>query len=967
MATSVFLGEGYVTLTVRDAAYQAAFKKAEKALDALATKWNAAFKAPSGAAAGVTALNQFKTAADQAKTSIDGLVRSVAAMNTAMRGGTARGIASVIRAVGAAQLASDRGDAAIIRAQGQANAPVIRAQSQQVIAGIHAAGRVASTAVRGTFGTVNTGMRTAASVLRTAVSPLNAAIGGLSRIGGSFLGQIGLLAGGYGAGQAGLTAIREAMQLETHMANLGRITQGTKAEVADLKSRLVGLASTMPGVKTADIFSIASMSAKQGVGGGGDDFSAEKLGLFTRDLAKMSVVLQDIPVEMAVERIGRLLTVFELGHEDALRFASAVNALDIASTASAQDILEITTRFAGLAHAFKMTAPQALGIATAVRQAGIPLETGGTAMQQIIARMASKRDVKSFSQFAGMKPKEFARMLDTDVTGALVKVLVGMKRLQDAQGPGALSRRLDKLHLDGARVRGAFLQLLPAIDEMDRYTRQAANEWETLDSIQRGYAEMSKTTAAQVQLFKNNFLLAAAAIGERFLPIVRAAADALGQVASDIRELFQGGAGDAVEGWSDRVGQAIGKVSVFVAEFPTFVKIAQTYLEQFAERGTVVFHRLVEAGRAWMEKMKAVAPEWVQLIGELGGLASVAIVNLAVGLVRLVVSVAPSIGSNLGKGIWRGLKDALADGASTVPVALQAILGPAFKHGMENLKKWAGHGDGLFADLPDPIRPDLSGLTPKALGKGLHMPRMPRMEGPQLGGLFEDLPDKAPQLARGWGQITAAEERLLAARKANADAAEEEAGALRKKKSKTPELTGPPAALAPEGVQKEARKLRLQRQAAARKFRGAQNQRAAMRVQANAQMRRMMGLPPLGADGHVARAPRKKRATYLGSGEKQAILARRTHEAVEGLLPGGFGLPGITPQPGLPGLGGGSKIPLATERNDVAGLAIKANEGLAKATQDHQQVLIDNTAVLRTLSDAMARFAGKDLHEKRSI
>jgi TP901 family phage tail tape measure protein len=443
--------------------------------------------------------------------SIRAATRAAVAFNAAIQGQASSAVAKIIRAQAAAQAMAVRATAAALaaqqraqaaaqaattRASGSAAAQLLRAQQATAIAAVNAVGRVATAVVtapwRAAQGIVTSGIRLLQSLLGRILS-----IGpSLGRIGG-----LGALTVGVAGGFSLLYIHRQIVDMERELTRLRRTTGATAAEIQQLSRSFNDMGTTLAGVDLNKILELAIMGARLGV-------PREQLNLFTRDLSKVAAVLEDIPIDEATTRFSGLISVFELQYTDTIKLASALNALDIASNAAAGDILNIAGRMSGAASTIGMTAQQTLALATAMRQARVPIETAGTAMGQILGRMTG-RDLPEFARLAGMSARAFQQLLGQDALAALVKVEQGLGRL------GAIERfrALDQLHLDGQRVRLVMLQLVPVLDELGKYLGIANEEWRTTNSIMAGFRLQAETASAMFTRMWNNIQLVAVALG----------------------------------------------------------------------------------------------------------------------------------------------------------------------------------------------------------------------------------------------------------------------------------------------------------------------------------------------------------------------------------------------------------------------------------------------------------------------
>jgi TP901 family phage tail tape measure protein len=355
---------------------------------------------------------------------------------------------------------------------------------------------------------------------------------------------LGALAGGVGAAISLAYVIRQTEDMEMTLVRLRRTTGETIPGVRRMAMEFNAMGSTLAGIKLNNIYELAIMGARLGV-------PAEQLSLFTRDLAKTSAVLEDIPLEDAATRMSGLIDVFGLAYVDTIRLASALNKLDIESNANAHDILDITGRLSGMASTLGMSVTQTLALSTAMRQARIPVETAGTAMSQILGRMAG-REMPQFARVAGKTVGDFKELMRRDALQALIAVEMGLSRLDEF---GKI-RALESLKLDGQRVRLVMLQLIPLLPRLNEYLGLANSEWSTTSSILKGFAMQAETASSLFVRMWNNVQLLAVSLGTALLPVLKGTADAITHFSTDVRA-FVDGNGDRLKSWGESVGKVI--------------------------------------------------------------------------------------------------------------------------------------------------------------------------------------------------------------------------------------------------------------------------------------------------------------------------------------------------------------------------------------------------------------------------
>ncbi len=240
------------------------------------------------------------------------------------------------------------------------------------------------------------------------------------------------IAGGVGLG-AGLGQIaKQAADMESSMARLNRVAALPRAQFEKLGKEVRQLAGDMAGVSEETIFRIAAFGAKMGVAG-------EKLGMFTRDIAKLSIAVDDMDPERAAQGIARIASVFNVGTEQAGRFTAALVALDNASTASASDILNITNRMSGMASVLGISPQKTMALAAATREAGVNPETAGTSLSQVLGKMGDKTTHGGFGKIAGMSGKDFGGLVKSDALGALQAGRIQVRKVGFARRTAAFN------------------------------------------------------------------------------------------------------------------------------------------------------------------------------------------------------------------------------------------------------------------------------------------------------------------------------------------------------------------------------------------------------------------------------------------------------------------------------------------------------------------------------------------------
>jgi TP901 family phage tail tape measure protein len=632
-----------------------------------------------------------------------------------------------------------------------------------------------------------------------------------------------LAAGGAAVGGLAFAA-KQAMTLENSMIRLGRVTGLEGDKLKDLGEQFKGMATSMPGVSLEKAFGIGTAGAKLGIEG-------SALAMFTRDVAKMSVVLEDIPVDELTERMAGLLNIFHRGPADALGLASALNTLDMQSVASARDILQMSTNMSGMAADLKLTIPQVLALATAMRDARIEPGTGGTAMSQMLQGFTGRREA-GLVKLTGLDKASFRNMVDTKPFEALKAVFNSLNQMD----PRARSKALEELHFTGQRTAGTFRQLMQTFERLSKYEADANAQFASGESVTKGYGAASASAEKQLELLWENIKVVAAELGTGLIPIIKGASKGLVDLATDVRTILKVNE-TSIIAWGDRVGEVIGYVGLVWRKFPLFVDYALGYATEKWEQTVEVFDRFgkkLSDNFGWaMRSLRKIAentiPGLVDFLGDLGG--------------------------QIGKNFIEQMKFNIHVGAPT-------------------LAGWLG----IKKSDVKPVVPNFA-----LLGK----PLAGLEAAPGVGGMFKGLPNRAEELAILEGDIRDARkamDREVAARRQMAEAEEDAARRQARVHDLMERVLGEREGPVARGM--GMRERFRQEQAAANRMLGGPGVEATRRMREQRRIRARMGAARFGppkppaARKFDAKAEAKRRAAIEAGGAAARVAEARRRAAI---------------------------------------------------------------------------------------
>lgn len=252
--------------------------------------------------------------------------------------------------------------------------------------------------------------------------------------------------------------------------------------------------------------------------------SAEAVAQFVSASDKINIALGDVLGEGAMVTVGKLTNIYEGVsktlegknlEEKMLAIGSAVNSLGQASTANEGYMVDFMKRLGGIAAQAGMSADQVLGYASALDQNGQAVEMSATAFMKLIQQMVKKP--QEFVRAAGVSMEEFKRMMDTDMNGAIMRVLEGMEK---GGGFQQLIGMFADMGLDGARAATVISSLAKHLDQVREAQTLANREMQTGNSVIKEFNTKNETMQAQAEKAKKRFEEVRIELGNELYPVL---------------------------------------------------------------------------------------------------------------------------------------------------------------------------------------------------------------------------------------------------------------------------------------------------------------------------------------------------------------------------------------------------------------------------------------------------------------
>lgn len=279
------------------------------------------------------------------------------------------------------------------------------------------------------------------------------------------------------------------------------------------------MAKELP-ASAVEIANVAEVAGQLGI-------KAEDILTFSRTMIDMGEST-NLSAEDAATAIAKIANILGLTSDEYKRFGSSVVDLGNNFATTERDIVEMTNRLAAGGKLAGLTAPDILGLATAMSSVGIEAEAGGTAMTQTLTAIGNAvsltgkgaaDDLNLIAKTAGMTSEEFQQAWKEKPVVALQSFIKGLK---DAQEKGVnMNAILAQLGMTGIRQSNMLKSLALASDKMGDAVDRSNKAWKENTALTNEANKRYETTESQLKMFKNQVIDLAIEFGGPLLKALR--------------------------------------------------------------------------------------------------------------------------------------------------------------------------------------------------------------------------------------------------------------------------------------------------------------------------------------------------------------------------------------------------------------------------------------------------------------
>lgn len=279
------------------------------------------------------------------------------------------------------------------------------------------------------------------------------------------------------------------------------------------------MAKELP-ASAVEIANVAEVAGQLGI-------KAEDILTFSRTMIDMGEST-NLSAEEAATAIAKIANILGLTSDEYGRFGASVVDLGNNFATTERDIVEMTNRLAAGGKLAGLTAPDILGLATAMSSVGIEAEAGGTAMAQTLTAIGNAvsltgkgaaDDLNLIAKTAGMTSEEFQQAWKEKPVVALQSFIKGLK---DAQEKGVnMNAILAQLGMTGIRQSNMLKSLALASDKMGDAVDRSNKAWKENTALTNEANKRYETTESQLKMFKNQVTDLAIEFGGPLLKALR--------------------------------------------------------------------------------------------------------------------------------------------------------------------------------------------------------------------------------------------------------------------------------------------------------------------------------------------------------------------------------------------------------------------------------------------------------------
>jgi TP901 family phage tail tape measure protein len=321
---------------------------------------------------------------------------------------------------------------------------------------------------------------------------------------------VGMIAAGTAAGAPIAVATKQAMTLESAMADVRKVVDfPTPKAFAQMSNDILEMSTRIP-MSAEGIAQIVAAAGRANV-------PREELLRFAEDAAKMGVAF-DSTAEEAGSTMAKWRTAFELPQDGVVLLADQINALTNSYGGNVGAVTDMVTRIGPLGKVGGLAASQIAAMSQVLSSVGVESEVGATGIKNMMLALtkgeaATKSQSKAF-QALGLDAVQVARDMQRDAGGTIIDVMKRLRQLPKEAQAGALTQ------LFGSESVSAIAPMLTSLDQLQKNFALVGDKSQYAGSMNKEYLAAIATSEGAAGIATNAVKALNIKMGQFLLPTV---------------------------------------------------------------------------------------------------------------------------------------------------------------------------------------------------------------------------------------------------------------------------------------------------------------------------------------------------------------------------------------------------------------------------------------------------------------
>lgn len=321
---------------------------------------------------------------------------------------------------------------------------------------------------------------------------------------------LGMVAAGTAAGAPIVMATKQAMTLESAMADVRKVVDFPTPEAFNKMSNDILEMSTRIPMTAEGIAQIVAAAGRANV-------PREELMKFAEDAAKMGVAF-DSTAEDAGNTMAKWRTAFGLPQDGVVALADQINALTNSFGGNVGAVTDMVTRIGPLGKVGGLAAAQIASMSQVLSSVGVESEIGATGIKNMMLALTKGTSATKSQQAAfkalGLDAVQMSKDMQKDAGGAITNVLERIQKLPKEAQAGMLTE------LFGSESVAAIAPMLTSLDQLKTNFAMVGDRSKYAGSMNKEFLSAIATTEGATGLAGNALSALNITMGQFLLPTI---------------------------------------------------------------------------------------------------------------------------------------------------------------------------------------------------------------------------------------------------------------------------------------------------------------------------------------------------------------------------------------------------------------------------------------------------------------